>query len=212
MPSEVIEVNFPLSLMMQEFGAEGPEWLINPLECNHLLVSAEDPNDSHPGNIAVNIVGRNLGEGERSMRYELIRDSGDLIRSCHPEVVVEEAGLPPVSQYTIRPFTIGYAPQSNEAQLSQPRSFATRSGLLSSCLNAAESAGNLETRAACWRFFARGRSLSSNSWRLRIPVQIDDANTENSWLLGRGLPRDERPVIEDIIIYLRYHSRPTSED
>lgn len=211
MPAEVIEFNFPISLMMQDFGADGPEWLINPLDCNHLLVSGEDASAYHPGNIAVNIIGRNLGDGERSIRYELIRGGVDLLRSCHTEVTVEEAGLPPVSEYPVRPFTIGYAPQSNEAQLSQPRSFATRSGLMGSCVNTSELSGILDS-SSCWRFFARGRSLSSHSWRLRIPVRLDDANTDNSWLLGRGLPRDQRPVIEDIIIYLRYHSRPTSED
>ena len=127
-------------------------------------------------------------------------------------MVVEEVGLPPISEYTIRPFTIGYAPQSNEANRSQPLSFATRSGLLRGCLNAGVESGSIESGAECWRYFARGRSLSANDWKLRIPTLIDDANTENSWILGQGLPSDTRPIIEDIVIYLRYHSRPTSED
>lgn len=212
MPSEMIEFDFTSPLSMQEFGPEGPRWLINPLECNHLLTTGEDINDPHPGNIAVNIVGRNLGEGDRSIRYELARGGVDLLRSCHPSVTVEELGLPPVYEYGIRSFVVGYAPQSNEANLSKPRSFATRSGTLQSCLNSEERGGSLVSGSECWRFFARGRSLSAMDWKLRIPTLIDNANTESSWILGRGLPREERPIIEDIVIYLRYQSRPTSED
>gem|GEM_PF-1436527 len=212
MPAEVIEVNFTTPLTLQEFGPDGPHWLIDPLECNHHLVSSENVNDAHPGNVAVNFKGHNLNESERSIRYELVRGSVDYLRSCHAEVTVEEAGLPPVSEYTVRPFVVGYAPQSNEAQLDAPRSFATRSGQLTGCLNASESTGGLSSGAECWRFFARGRSLSSMDWRLRIPIKLDDANTESSWLMGRGLGRDERPIIEDIVIYLRYSSRPTSEE
>ena len=211
-PVEMIEVLFSTPLTMQEFGPDGPNWMINPLECNHLLATAEDVNDPHPGNIAVNIIGQNLGDDALPIRYELRRGGTDLIRSCHAESVVEEVGLPPVSQYTVRPFTIGYAPQSNEAQRSTPATFATRSGQMRSCINASETAGSLASGAECWRFFARGRSLSANGWQLRIPILIDDANTDSAWITGRNLPRDQRPIIEDIVVYLRYHSRPTSDN
>jgi hypothetical protein len=211
-PVEMIELLFSTPLTMQEFGPDGPNWMINPLECNHLLATAEDVNDPHPGNVAVNIVGQNLGDDSLPIRYELRRGATDLIRSCHPESLIEEVGLPPVSQYTIQPFTIGYAPQSNEAQRSTPTTFATRSGQMRSCINSEEMAGSLASGAECWRFFARGRSLSANGWQLRIPILIDDANTDSAWVIGRNLPRDQRPIIEDIVVYLRYHSRPTSDN
>jgi hypothetical protein len=47
-------------------------------------------------------------------------------------------------------------------------------------------------------------------WKVRLPLTIDNAGTPNSWVVGSGLPREDRPIIEDIVLYFRYHSRPTS--
>ena len=132
------------------------------------------------------------------------------MRACHAESVTREIGLPPTIEYPIRAFTIGYAPQSNEAQLERPRSFVTRSGNLTACVDTPEANGDLD--GACWRFFARGRSLSAMDWTLRIPISVEDAITENAWVMGSGMTRAQRPVIEDIVIYLRYRSRPTESE
>jgi hypothetical protein len=210
-PIQVIELKITLPLDMQEYGPQGPTWLINPLECNHHLTGFWDVRMAR-GNIAVNFKGQRLGEGQRSIRYELIRGGVDLMRGCHAESVIEEVGLPPVTRYPIRTYTVGYAPQSNEALLAQPRSFVTRSGNLNGCINAEEERGGVEPDAHCWRFFARGRSLSAMDWTLRIPISIDDANTESSWVMGEGLPSDARPLIEDITVYMRYRARPTAND
>ena len=211
-PVELIELLFSIPLTMQEYGPNGANWLINPLECNHLLSNSEDPSEPHAGNVAINVMGQNLDEDLRPLRAELIRGGTDFIRACRPEVVTEEVGLPPVSQYTIRPFTVGYAPQSSQAQGSTPASYSTRSGLLKACVNADQISGTLLQGAECWRFFGRGRSLSANGYQLRIPIKIDEANTDSAWIMGHNLPASDRPLIEDIVIYFRYHSRPTSEN
>jgi hypothetical protein len=204
LPAQVIELPFQTPLTLQSSGINGPQWLISPLECNHHLV-----NKRFQGNVAVNFKGKNLGEGERSISYELIRGHTDFMRSCHPETRVAEVGLPPETTFPIRSLIVGYAPQSSQAQSDSPLSFVTNSSNLSGCINGNEARGELN-ESECWRFFARGRSLSAPDWRIVIPVTIDGAETENAWIMGEGLPSDERPIIEDIVIYLRYQSRPTS--
>ncbi len=213
LPADVIELNFATPLTVQRAGAQGPEWLISPTECNHRLVQIEDSSAYHPGNIAVNFKGQNFHADLNTLRYELVRGGVDLLRACHPEPVVREVGLPPTLEYPIRSFVVGYAPQSTEAQQSVPRSFVTRSSLLRACLNFEEDGVTepLARDAACWRFFGRDRSLSAMDWRLRVPVMVDGAATESAWVLGSGVRREERPLIEDIVVYFRYQTRPTSE-
>ena len=101
-------------------------------------------------------------------------------------MVTEEVGLPPVSQYTIRPQAMS---QSSQAQGSTPASYSTRSGLLKACVNAEQISGTLLQGAECWRFFGRGRSLSANGYQLRIPIRIDEANTDSAWIMGLALTR-----------------------
>ena len=214
--TDQIEVNLDLSIAMKENTADGvPLWVIDPLTCNHHL-DARDPTDPTgggsfgTGTVAANVVGRNLGDGELRVRYELVRGATDSIRSCHPESVQGETGTDPVLEYPVRSHIIGYAPQSIQAQEGEQESFFTRSTAFTACMNQPEGTGDL-IDGACWRFFARDRSLASPDWKIMIPVRIGGGATDNTWILGEGLPDDARPLIEDIVLYFRYRARPIQE-
>ena len=166
------------------------------------------------GNLAVNFtISGYDGANQRTVYYELVRQGVDLLRSCQAEVTRDELGTLPRVEYPIRSYTVGYAPQSLAAQDDDPPSFVTRSGMLLGCINQEERNGDLlqedgYPHAACWRRFARGRSLStpSGGMTLMIPVEIGGARTSSAWILDeRG---DDDSVIEDIVVYFRYHSRP----
>ncbi|MFH0903044.1 MAG: hypothetical protein V2A73_20640, partial [Pseudomonadota bacterium] len=210
MAVDQIEIPFTIPLTLQENTRSGPRWMIDPLSCNHLLAGV-DGDVITGGNIAVNVVGTNLGSGSDVVRYELVRGGTDFIRSCEAESVQQEIGTLPVLEFPIRKLLVGYAPQSTSAQADSPPSFVTRSGPLAACINQAETTGTLADSPACWRYFARDRSLSSTDWKLMLPLTIDGAATDNTWIVGDGLPEAKKPMVEDIVIYLRYHSRPLSE-
>jgi hypothetical protein len=199
---------------MQESGPQGPQWMINPFECNHFLATARTDfeNISYSGNVAINVLGQNLGEGEKQIDYEWIRGASDYLRACSSEVETRELGLLPDEVYPIRTYTIGYAPQSLEGQSENPPSYVTRSGFVPACLNEPEEHGNFPRDSHCWRFFARGRSLSASDWKIRVPIRIDGAATDNTWVMGSGLRSGDKPIIEDIILYFRYVSRPTDNN
>lgn len=38
-----------------------------------------------------------------------------------------------------------------------------------------------------------------------IPI---NGGSNNAWVLGDGLPDSARPVIDDIVLYIRYRTRP----
>ena len=67
-----------------------------PLSCNHRMVGLNHGYTG--GNLAVNLVGGNLGDpaqgtSSRFVRYEMIRGSSDFIRACDPEVTYGEMVL-----------------------------------------------------------------------------------------------------------------------
>src|SRR5262249_40033626 len=139
--SAVDEIELPISIpvTMKESTADGtPRWLIDPLSCNQLL-DARDP--EHPvagqysaGNVAVNVVGRTLGDGSRPLSYQLVRGPIDFIRGCDAESVQAEVGTEPVLQYPIREHFVGYAPQNLNAQKTSPPSYFVHSTPFAACL------------------------------------------------------------------------------
>ncbi len=213
--ADQIELTLNLPLTVKENTADGiPRWLIDPLTCNHHLDAREplipgDPTWS-TGNIALNVIGQNLGEERHALRYELIRGATDYIRACQAESVQEEFGTLPILQYPIRTHVIGYAPQSTEGQKDAPQSFVTRSGPFAACLNYEEYGGQL-VGGDCWRFFARDRSLAAPDWKIVVPLMVDGAATDNAWIAGAGQSDAERPIIEDIVMFMRYRTRPVAE-
>ncbi|MBI5497712.1 MAG: hypothetical protein HY904_22080 [Deltaproteobacteria bacterium] len=211
----VDEIAIPFSVSLQQIrGAAGDQWLINPTQCNHIIDADTSVVDT-AGNreaapLALNFVGRNLDDPQRSIHYEMARGARDQLRDCHPEAQVVEDGTNPVLAYPVREQVVGYAPQSLDGQMDAPPTFVTRSTELAACINGDEQHGEL-IDAMCWQLFARDRSLAAPDYTLVIPLTIDGIGTGNSWISGEGLPESQRPVIEDIIVHLRYRSRPISE-
>ena len=210
--ADQIEIPFTVWLQMLEVGG-GERWMIDPTQCNHHLAGGDW--ESVPpwleGTLAVNVLGNNLDGGYRSLRYEMVRGHADWIRSCHAEAVVEEIGTMPVLDFPIRRHIVGYAPQSVQGQQPSPPTYVTRSGEMSACINFPVQTEDELVEAACWHFFARDRSLAAPDWMMIVPLRFDGAETTNTWVTGEGLPDNERPLIEDIEVYLRYRSRPVQE-
>ncbi|MEE2643306.1 MAG: hypothetical protein VYD19_00100, partial [Myxococcota bacterium] len=213
--AKVIRIPFNIDLATRTFGDNGPEWMLSPWECNHFIAPAILPGEM--GNVAANFtISGYDGANQQTLQYEMVRQGIDHLRACNAEVTREEFGQLPTLEYPIRSYTIGYAPQSLFAQDDNPPTFYTRSGMLLGCINQEERNGDLLQEdgfphAACWRRFARGRSLATpaGGMELLIPVEIDGARTQSAWILDER--RDGRPVIEDITVFFRYHSRPLSD-
>jgi len=219
--TDQIEIPFSVPVTPLQNTADGkPVWLVDPLSCNH-LIDGRDPSDpsapgasdgsaSQSGSVALNFVGENLDDPSKVIRYQLARGATDFIRACVPESTIAELGTMPTLTYPVRKHIIGYAPQSLEAAKDQPASFYTVSQPFTACVNAPEVQGSLDA-GLCWRYFARDRALASPDWKIIIPLQVGGASADSAWITGDGLVADEAPVIEDIIVYFRYRSRPVSE-
>ncbi|MEW5847247.1 MAG: dickkopf-related protein [Myxococcota bacterium] len=207
----VDQVELPFTVLLQQRDpGDTRGWLLNPTQCNHILDGDPTAGALEAGTVAVNVVGQRLGPAERAITYELGRGHVDQIRACHAESVQTQIGSLPELDYPIRTQVVGYSSESAQGQQTQPPTYFVRSGELNACLNQAESAGRLDG-GSCWHFFGRDRSLASPDYTLYIPLAIDGENTSNSWITGAGLPESQRPVIEDVVLYLRYRTRPISE-
>ncbi len=221
-PADQIEIPFAIPLQALANTPDGtPRWLIDPLSCNH-LIDARDPTDptspdmqdgsaSQTGSIAVNIVGENLDDPSRVIRYQMVRGASDFIRACNAESSSIEVGTSPTVNYPIRKHVIGYAPQHAQGSKTSPASYFTASQPFTACINSGEVQGSLDA-GLCWRYFARDRSLAAPDWKLIIPLTVGGANTDSTWLIGDGLRADQAPVIDDVIVYIRYRSRPLEEE
>ena len=173
--------------------------MVNPEECNHFIVGQRNGGVTAAGTIAVNVIGTRLGE---DIEYELWRGETDYLRSCNDKLSDVE--------YQVNTYTIGWSPQHAFGQLDEPDSFLTHSTAFTACKNNWRlSDPNLRNNEdSCFNFFARDRSLGTQDMRLVLPF----TDNEQSWLLGDGLPDDEKPIIEDIILYFRYNSEPIFSD
>jgi hypothetical protein len=211
-PTDQIEIPIGLPLTLMENLPGGKQWLISPLTCNHLLDASDPQAPTQPGdgNVAVNVVGKNLHEQSQTVNYELVRGPTDYLRSCTSQSVQQEVGTLPVLTFPIRTYAIGYAPQNTNAQLQSPPVYSTHSAGFPACMNQPEQAG-IPQGGACWRYFARDRSLASLDWKLVVPLRVGDGATSNGWVAGTGLPENQRPIIEDIVIYFRYRTRSIQE-
>ncbi len=222
MPADQIEIPFSVSATPLANTKSGEaEWLIDPLSCNQ-LIDGRDPTDptsidlpdasaSMSGSIAVNFIGQNIDDPTKVVRYQLVRGPTDFVRGCDAESVVEEFGTLPVLTYPIRKHIIGYAPQSVEGGKETPASYVSVSQPFTACVNNGEALGSLDG-AYCWRYFARDRSLASPDWKLVIPINIGGARTDTAWIADTGLSADTAPIIDDVVIYFRYRSRPVQEN
>ncbi len=209
----VDQIELPFVIWLPETGDPGNQsWMVNPLECNHTLdwePNAQGDGPATAGDVAVNFVGDNLDKTTETIHYQLERGDVDWLRACHPVATTQELGTAPVLQYPIDTYLIGYAPQSQFGQESQPPTFYSLSSNLAGCLDSAESNGAPEDN--CWQLFARDRSLAAPDWKVIIPLWVDGADAGNAWIAGAGLPDAKKPVVSDIVLYLRYRTRPISE-
>jgi hypothetical protein len=190
------QLEIPFAIWLNDRGTAGgapQRYMVNPEECNHFLVGGR----SGQGTVAVNVVGTRL-RSDKTITYELWRGNTDYVRDCQEKLTPVE---PKVNSYIV-----GYTPESAWGQLQAPPSFITQSSGFKACENAwglgdPVVPGQLE---GCFKYFARDRSLGSPDWKLIIPL-VDE---EQAWLFGEGLPQNEQPVIEDIVLYFRYNARP----
>lgn len=211
METDQLELPFGIPVTLMENTGPEPKWLINPLECNQHLAAGqwEAVPPWAEGTIAVNVIGHNLGEGDKVINFELVRGGMDFMRTCHPESIIKELGTLPVLEYPIRKHMISYAPQSTQGNQSTVPAFVIRSQEFSACLTGTEA--KTPDELPCWHTFARDRALAAPDWKLVAPLVVGGGNTDNQWLMGHGLDDDEKPVIEDIVVYFRYYSRPIEE-
>ena len=150
------------------------------------------------GTFAVNVIGSRL----QNLKYELHRASTDQLRSCDPSEEVDIDGHL-VRQFKVRTYTVGFAPQNANAQLDAPAELETYTNALLACKNEPERGGNYVSEERCYSYFARDRSLASPDWTLVIPV---DSGFGNEWIVDTETA--EPPIIEDIVLYFRYRTRP----
>ena len=161
--------------------------------------------------MAVQVIGKNLGSGiSKPIMIQVARGGMDFIRACHAESEAPEIGMLPVLDYPVQKFMVGYAPQSVQGQKDSVPAFVQHSSSHAACVGEAEVDSPNED-LACWKYFARDRSLAAPDWKLIIPLMVGGGATESNWVMGDGLSSDVKPVIEDIIVYFRYVSRPIDE-
>jgi hypothetical protein len=206
-----VELPFAVSLSMRD-NIPPRRWLLNPTECNHVIDGDPSAELGSRGTVAVNFVVRQAPASQDVVQFELARGARDEARSCYPEAVSGEVGTLPRTDYPISATVVGYAPESLEGQQSAPRSFYVRSAQLAACIRRVTADGSESLSPdGCWRFFARDRTLAAPDYTLYVPLRIGDADTVNSWLVGEGLPAHQKPIIEDIVLFIRYKTRPISD-
>ena len=111
-------------------------------------------------------------------------------------------------------YKAGYAPQSDQAQLSDPPTLVTHTGYLNACQydaslgSVAENTQSNLSMEDCFHYFARDRSLASPDWKLVLPLGYA---SDNDWIMNDGVPDDDKAIIEDIVLYLRHRSRPVGD-
>jgi hypothetical protein len=189
----VSQIELPFSIWLNDRGDAGgyqQQWMVSPLECNHIIVGNGN------GTLAANVIGTRL----RNLSYEVWRGNTDFIRGCETQQRVTSSGAVE-SEYPINSFIVGYAPQNSLSQEDVPPSYVSHSTGFSACKNVPEAGGDYITEERCFNYFARDRSLGSPDWKLVIPF---DVGYDNEWVLNE----DGRPIIEDIVLYIRYRTRP----
>lgn len=188
----VKQIEIPFSVWLNDRGANGAyvqQWMVSPLECNHIVAAGAS------GTIAVNVIGTRL----RNLTYELGRGNTDFIRGCESSQTVSRDGAVR-TEYPINTFSVGYAPQNSLAQKDETPSYSTHSNGLLACKNVPELGGNVIANESCFKYFARERSLGAPDWSITVPFGVA---YDNDWVFG-----PDKPIIEDIVIYIRYRTRP----
>lgn len=186
------EIALPFALWLNGRSPNGGatvQFLISPNECNHILTY---DSTKSPGTVAVQFVGRGLNHNGEvdSVKYRLERGDTDYLRACNGGAV--------------NIFNIGVANDSAVGSMSKPPTFYSVSTDEKGCT--VSSPVNVQD---CWKLFARDRSLAAPDWKLIIPLYYnEDLASEQGWLLGLDKVPEEKPIIQDILLYFRYHRAP----
>lgn len=190
------QIEIPFAIWMNDYG---DHYMVNPEECNHFIVGQRNGNLSAAGTIAANVFGSRF---DGDIEYELWRGHTDYVRSCDEKLSEME--------HKVNIYNVGWAPQSSFGQMDEPPTYQTHSTTFTACQNnwRLEDPNARNNEDSCFNFFARDRSLGSPDWKFIIPL-VDE---EQSWIFGEGLKEKERPLIEDIVLYFRYNSRPINYD
>jgi hypothetical protein len=195
------QIELPIRIWLPKGGgATGEnEYMLNPDECNHFIVGERNGGAVAQGTIAVNVIGTRLPP---NIEYELWRNATDYVRSCTEKVNDIEAKT--------EVYQVGWAPQHAFANLENPDTFLTHSQAFSACQNNwnLEDPNLRKGEDNCYNFFARDRSLSTLDMTFVMPY----VDGKQDWVFGDGLKDEEKPVIEDIILYFRYNSQPIYSD
>lgn len=192
------QIEIPFSIWLSKKGESVPKeerWLAPSDECNHIIVAKDTGGTA--GTVAVNVIGTRMRD---TVKYKLVRGNIDYIRSCDQ---VENG------QMKVNTFIAGYAPHHAFGALDVAPDFYTKSVQYDACMNENnfDDLSQVHLVDYCFKYFARDRSLGAPDWKLVIPY-IDD---KQAWILGDGVREDERPIVEDIVIYVRHSSRPIGE-
>lgn len=192
----VSQIEIPFAIWLNDRGDAGgapQRYMVGPGDCNHIIRG----NGASGGTVAANIIGTRIPKAP-GVKYELWRGNTDYIRSCTEKVSDYES--------KINTYIVGWTPTSSLGQLDAPPSFFTQSGELAACINN-QQLGNpatVDSQSSCFKFFARDRSLGAPDYSFVIP-QVD---RDQKWIMGDGMAEDEKPIIEDIVLYFRYNDRP----
>lgn len=193
--STVDKIEIPFAIRANDLGnASGAQRpvMLERGECNHIIVA--DRSGSN-GTFSVNVKGTRVDLTSRILKYEVVRGGIDQIRTCD------------AAQVNVSTFTVGRPVIESAAQ----SAFQTRSGIFSACMNnaALETVENHDQPAPCWNYFARDRSLAAPDWIFTIPLE------NQQWILGiddatkQPIAEQQRPIIEDVVMYFRYNARPS---
>ncbi|HMA92691.1 MAG TPA: hypothetical protein VKP30_08395, partial [Polyangiaceae bacterium] len=181
------QVEIPFALWATDRGSSGgaiPRFLLDPLECNHTLGGEVA---TSLGTIGVHFEGTNLKPAGKTPEYVLERGDTDYMLDCRSEAM--------------NVYTVGWSNESDYGQLLSPPVFYTQSNRSTACVTKSP----LDD-PTCFITFARDRSLAAPDWKLVIPLYYDeDVDSDQGWLLGNGV--SNKPVIEDVVLYLRHHKR-----
>ena len=134
-----------------------------------------------------------LGTRTQNLKYELVRGNIDYIRTCEEN-----------AKQFINTYQVGYPPQNSvNSNNTPPPTFFTRGVDFSACKDGPVSNGELSDSVDYWQYFGRDRALGAADWKLIIPL---GNGYNNEWLLNDGVSSNERAILEDIDIFMRYRN------
>jgi TolA-binding protein len=195
------QIELPIRIWMAKGGGASGEdqYMVNAEECNHFIVGERNGGGATQGTIAVNVIGTRLPP---NIEYELWRNATDYVRSCTEKTNDIEN--------KVEVYQVGWAPQNSNSDLDNPDTFLTHSQAFTACQNnwKLEDPNSRNNEDACYNYFARDRSLGT----LDMTFVLPSVDGSQNWVFGDGLPDEEKPIIEDIILYFRYNSQPIYSD